>query len=115
MTTGPVSPHAIDFIATCSAIIVTIYFWWENTKGIPESSEKALHIMKLVTVMVVILISWCVYTILLRHSSLLPFPYPRNLHLTTSSLGWLAHSSLPHMFGIIAIFIALGHSVLALT
>jgi len=32
-----------------------------------------------------------------------------------SALGWLAHSSLPHMFGIIAIFIALGHSVLAMS
>src|SRR5437660_1588619 len=115
MTTGPLSPRSIDFIATCFAIIVTIYFWWENTKGIPESSEKALHIMKLVTVMVVILIAWCIYTITLRHSPLPPLPYPRNLHLTAGSLGWLAHSSLPHMFGIVAIFIALGHSVLAMS
>ena len=115
LTTGPLSPRAIDIIASCFAIIVTIYFWWENTKGIPESSEKALHIMKLVTVMVVILIVWCVYTIILRHSALPPWPHPRNLHLTAGSLGWLAHSSLPHMFGIIAIFIALGHSVLAMS
>src|SRR5437016_3650587 len=115
MTTGPLSPRSIDFIATCFAIIVTIYFWWENTKGIPESSEKALHIMKLVTVMVVILIAWCIYTITLRNSPLPPLPYPRNLHLTAGSLGWLAHSSLPHMFGIVAIFIALGHSVLAMS
>src|SRR5882724_10991453 len=115
MTTGPLSPRSIDFIATCFAIIVTIYFWWENTKGIPESSEKALHIMKLVTVMVVILIAWCIYTVTLRHSPLPPLPYPRNLHLTAGALGWLAHSSLPHMFGIVAIFIALGHSVLAMS
>ncbi len=115
LTTSPLSAGAIDIIAICFAVIVTIYFWWENTKGIPESSEKALHIMKLVTVMVVILITWCVYTIVLRHSPLPPFPYPRNLHLTASSLGWLAHSSLPQMFGVIAIFIALGHSVLAMS
>jgi amino acid transporter len=115
LTAGPLSPGTIDIIAAGSAIIVTLYFWWENTKGIPESSEKALHIMKLVTVMVVILIVWCVYTILLRHSSLPPFPYPRNLHLTPASLGWLAHSSLPQMFGVVAIFIALGHSVLAMS
>src|SRR5271154_598239 len=87
-----------DLIATSFAIIVTIYFWWENTKGIPESSEKALHIMKLVTVMVVILIIWCVYTILLRHSSLPPFPTPRNIRLSPSALGWLVHSNLPQMF-----------------
>ena len=71
--------------------------------------------MKLVTVMVVILIGWCIYTVILRHSPLPPFPYPRNIHLTPGALGWLAHSSLPHMFGIIAIFIALGHSVLAMS
>src|SRR5580765_3244475 len=112
---GPLSPRTIDLIAASFAIIITIYFWWENTKGIPESSEKALKIMKLVTVMVVLLIGWCVYTIIVRRPSLPPFPYPSNLHLTAASLGWLAHSSLPHMFGIVAIFIALGHSVLAMS
>ena len=112
---GPLSLGTIDFVSASFAIVVTLYFWWENTKGIPESSEKALHIMKLVTVMVVILITWCIYTALLRHSSLPPFPHPRNLRLSESALGWLAHSSLPHMFGIVAIFIALGHSVLAMS
>jgi amino acid transporter len=112
---GPLSSGSIDFVSASFAVIVTLYFWWENTKGIPESSEKALHIMKLVTVMVVILITWCIYTALLRHSPLPPFPHPRNLRLSESALGWLAHSSLPHMFGIVAIFIALGHSVLAMS
>jgi amino acid transporter len=112
---GPLSTVSIDVISASFAVLVTIYFWWENTKGIPESSEKALHIMKLVTVMVVILITWCIYTALLRHSPLPPFPHPRNLRLSESALGWLAHSSLPHMFGIVAIFIALGHSVLAMS
>jgi len=115
LTTGPLSPRTIDVIAAAFAIVITIYFWWENTKGIPESSEKALKIMKLVTVMVVMLIGWCVYTIAIRHPALPPFPYPRNLHLTAGSLGWLAHSSLPRMFGIVAIFIALGHSVLTMS
>src|SRR6266851_5549573 len=68
-----------------------------------------------VTVMVVMLIAWCLYTIVLRHPALPPLPYPRNLRLSASALGWLAHSSLPHTFGIIAIFIALGHSVLAMS
>jgi amino acid transporter len=63
----------ISRIAATFAIVVTLYFWWENTKGVHESSEKALHIMKLVTVMVVVLIVWCVYTIVLRHSPLPPF------------------------------------------
>jgi amino acid transporter len=112
---GAFSQISIDRIATVFAITVTMYFWWENTKGIPESSEKALHIMKLVTVMVVLLIGWCTYTAFVRHSSLPPWPYPRNINLTKNALGWLANSSLPHMFGIVTIFIALGHSVLAMS
>ncbi|HZV59205.1 MAG TPA: APC family permease, partial [Candidatus Eremiobacteraceae bacterium] len=112
---GPLSDNRIGLIAASFAIVVTIYFWWENTKGVSESSEKALHIMKLVTVMVVLLIAWCIYTVIVRHSVLPPLPTPSNLKLTPSALGWLVHSNLPHMFGIIAIFIALGHSVLAMS
>src|SRR5258708_17852054 len=48
---GPFSESTVAGIATIFAIVVTVYFWWENTKGVAESSEKALHIMKLVTVM----------------------------------------------------------------
>ena len=109
------TPNEVNFIAAGFAIFVTVYFWWENTKGIPESSDKALIIMKLVTVMVVLLIAWCTYTAILRHSALPPWPQVRNLRLSAGALGWLAGSPLPHMFGIIAIFIALGHSVLAMS
>ena len=49
--------------AAAVAITVTLYFWWENIKGVPESSEKALRIMQLTTVMVVVLIAWCGYTL----------------------------------------------------
>src|SRR2546421_3864210 len=112
---GPLASGTISFIAASFAIAVTLYFWWQNTKGVAESSEKALQIMKLVTVMVVMLIVWCGYTIAVRHSPLPPWPYPRNLRLTTSAIGWLAHSSLPHTFGVLAVLIALGHSVLAMS
>jgi len=66
-------------------------------------AKKLCRSMKLVTVMVVMLIVWCGYTIAVRHSPLPPWPYPRNLRLTTSALGWLAHSSLPHTFGVLAV------------
>ena len=71
---GPLAPRSVSIIAAGFAMLVTLYFWWENTKGIPESSEKALHIMKLVTVMVVLLIGWCIYTVIQRHSPLPPMP-----------------------------------------
>src|ERR1700730_9200943 len=112
---GPLAPGTVSLIAAGFAVVVTIYFWWENTKGVSESSEKALHIMKLVTVMVVLLIAWCIYTVIVRHSALPPLPEPRNLKLGPNALGWLAHSRLPPLFCIIAIFLALGHSVLAMS
>ena len=50
----------INSTSAVFAIAVTIYFWWENIKGIPESSGKALRIMYVTTVMVVVMIAWCI-------------------------------------------------------
>ncbi len=111
---GAFAESSINIIAAGFAVAVTLYFWWQNTKGVHESSDKALKIMKLVTVMVVMLIVWCGYTIVVRHSALPPFPYPRNIHLTRGALGWLSHTVFPQI-GVVAIFIALGHSVLAMS
>ena len=33
----------VNMFAAVSAVLVTIYFWWENIKGMHESSGKALH------------------------------------------------------------------------
>src|SRR5260370_11376087 len=73
---GPLASGTISFIAASFAVAVTLYFLWQNTKGVAESSEKALQIMKLVTVMGVMLIASCVYTIAVCHSALPPSPPP---------------------------------------
>jgi len=52
--------------AAIFAIAVTIYFWRKNVIGIHESSQKALRIMQLTTLMVVILIGWCLATMAVR-------------------------------------------------
>src|SRR5271168_1674862 len=104
--------------AATFAIIVTAYFWWYNIKGVSESSHKAMLIMQATTVMVVILIVWCTYTIVLRHPAIPPFPNAHNIRLDKNSMGWLYGSSImgfAHLAGIIAIFIGLGHSVLAMS
>jgi amino acid transporter len=101
--------------AAAFAIAVTLYFWWENIKGIPESSEKALWIMQLTTVMVVALIGWCSYTLLVRGGHLPPAPVPRNILLTKYSLGWLYGSRIPRLITFAAVFVGLGHSVLAMS
>ena len=42
-----------NLFAAGFGVLVTIYFWWSNIKGIHESSGKALRIMQITTVMVV--------------------------------------------------------------
>ncbi len=103
------------FGAALFAIFVTIYFWWYNIKGVHESSQKAMRIMQVTTVMVVILIAWCIYTIWLRHPVLPPIPSPKNLKLEPNAMGWLYGVHFAHLAGILAIFIGLGHSVLAMS
>src|SRR3989440_10549744 len=83
------------------AILVTLFFWWENIKGIPESSEKALRIMYVTTVMVVLLIGWCIYTISVRGAHFPPWPRLSNLVYADDALGWLKNTSLPYTIGLI--------------
>ena len=114
MRTLPMNAGAAVF-----AILVTLYFWWENIKGIPESSEKALRIMYVTTVMVVLMVGWCCYTLWVKGGHLPPWPHLRNITYLTGqhggALGWLRYSSLPYTVGIIGIMIGLGHSVLAMS
>src|SRR6202790_1413288 len=97
------------------AVLVTVYFWWYNIKGVTESSQKAMRIMQITTVMVVILIAWCIYTVWLRHPALPPIPYPKNLKLEPNAMGWLYGVHFAHFAGLLAVFIGLGHSVLAMS
>lgn len=101
--------------AAVFGVLATVYFWWQNVKGIPTSSQKALRIMQLTTVMVVLLIAWCGLTLWMRGGHLPPWPRPANLHFGPDSLGWLRGSGLAQTFGLLGIFIALGHSVLAMS
>ncbi len=97
------------------AVIVTLYFWWENIKGIPESSEKALRIMYITTVMVVIMIGWCGYTLAVRGGHLPPVPRLSTITYSDDAVGWLRYTRLPYTVALVAILIGLGHSVLAMS
>ncbi len=104
-----------NFSAALFAIGVTVYFWWENIKGIHESSGKALRIMYVTTAMVVVMLVWCAYTLWIRGVHLPPWPEPSNLTFSKTALGWLRYTNWPYTIGVIGIFIALGHSVLAMS
>ena len=89
-------------------VLVTIYFWWSNTKGIHESSGKALRIMQITTVMVVAFLIWCPITLLLAGKvTFPPAPIPRNLSFAPEALGWFEGTFWPQI-GAAAIIIAFG-------
>jgi len=105
-----------DYFAAGLAVIVVLYFWWKNTQGIHESSEKAVQIMIITTVMVVILILWCLITILRTPVQLPPTPFSAAgaIPLNKESLGWLNGSFFSHVT-LIILFVGFGHSVLAMS
>jgi len=114
------TPHVnVNWTSVIFALAVTIYFWWQNTKGIHESSEKALQVMKVTTVMVVLLLAWSGITLLKNGYQPVPLPTPGNLNFSSESLGFLKHTDLAQdlarKFGLFGILIALGHSVLAMS
>jgi hypothetical protein len=96
------------------AVIVTLYFWRKNIIGIRESSETALRIMQITTVMVVILIAWCVFTTLAKGFQPVPLPTRVNLKFGSDALGWLKGTAAPQIT-VIAVLIGLGHSLLAMS
>jgi amino acid transporter len=94
---------------------VTIYFWWQNVKGIHESSTKALRIMQVTSVMVVVLILWCGVTLLFQPKvGIPPLPTVENLKFDEHSLGWLSGTVWPTIW-LAAVIIAFGHSLLAMS
>jgi amino acid transporter len=96
------------------AIIVTGYFWWKNIQGIHESSGRALQIMKITTVMVVVLIIWCLITIVKKGAQLPPLPSAADMHRNRESLGWLL-GTWAQKIPLIMLMVGFGHSVLAMS
>jgi len=137
------SVATVNYLAAGIAALITVYFWWRNTRGIHESSDDALRIMYVTTVMVVLLIGWSTFTILTRPNMqrLPPSPAPHNLSFNRDAVGWMPRLlpgafetaeagasqheiSEPHfrlaeragmLIGLIGILMAFGHSFLAMS
>jgi amino acid transporter len=110
-------PYRLDpnSFAAFFGVAVTLYFWWQNVKGIHESSSKALRIMQVTTVMVVALLIWCPITLLLKGEvNWPPAPTPSNLQFNDTSLGWFKDTFWPQI-PFVAMMIAFGHSLLAMS
>ena len=135
-----IDPATVDLLkhwgSVAIAIAITLYFYWQNVKGIHESSEKALKIMMATTVMGVIMLIWCGTTLLIEGpKNSVPMapnlaPKPTAEGMGESPLGFLDHTQvgdkiegLGHpggpnwlsIIGFLGVSIAFGHSILALS
>ncbi len=124
------------------ALAVVFYFYQANVRGIPTSSGKALKIMRVMTVMAVIMITWCLITISVRSDARKVPPWRPDLARKADRegrptinevtgkqedpLGWVAASPLgPELrpesvhwlsaLGALGVLIAFGHSILAMS
>jgi amino acid transporter len=121
------------------ACLVTLYFFRKNLIGIHESSDKALKIMLATTAMVVVVFVWCGITLAVDgpKNSLLHEPSLAPKHnysatdpddaaevdptgfLSGTALGRQLHglsgSDWLSLVGLIGLFIAFGHSILAMS
>jgi len=104
----------INHFAAAFAALVTVYFWWQNVKGIHESSQRAIQIMRITTVMVVLLIVWCLITIFKTGAHLPPLPRTEGIPHTKESLGWLLNTWAAKI-PLILLMVGFGHSVLAMS
>jgi amino acid transporter len=102
------------FSAVFGALVV-IYFWRKNIQGIHESSQKAVQIMIITTVMVVMLIVWCLITVFRVPIQMPPNPlHPGMIPLNHESMGWLDGTWISHLM-LVVLFVGFGHSVLAMS
>ena len=104
----------MNYTAAAFAAAVTIYYWWQNIKGIENSSGKAMQVMQITTVMVAILFLWGGYSIFVRGVHLPPAPIPSHLKFSDDALGFLKGRGLP-IVGLFGILMAFGHSILAMS
>jgi amino acid transporter len=104
-------PHPVNLLTVLLAIAITLYFWRANLKGMHESSDKALRIMQLTTVMGILIIVWSAITLAHHHDNLQAPP----IHpvFTGDSEGWLA--GFPRIVATLGIMVAFGHSLLAMS
>jgi amino acid transporter len=103
-----------NYFAAGFAVLIVLYFWWKNTEGLHESSGRALQIMVITTVMVVILIAWCVITLLHHPAPLPPGPAQAPFPQTKETFGWLTGTVFSRLTAVL-LFIGFGHSVLAMS
>lgn len=98
-------------ISVVFGLLVTVYFWRQNVKGIEESSSKSAKIIAFSLAVCFLLAIWSFITIGLRGAHM----PPAALSFSPESLGWAGHIDWMKTIGLVGMFMAFGHSVLALS
>jgi amino acid transporter len=96
------------------AALWTMLLWWRNTRGIQDSSDRALRIVQIVAAVAIALFLACAWTLLRRPAELPPGPSPSNLAFSSAALGWLEGTRWIRTIGLLGVLVAFGHSVLAI-
>lgn len=104
-----------DILAMAVAVGIVLYFWWENVKGMEESSDKAMKIFIITSIMGATVLIWGLLTLLLKDEPILSKLPPFELKLSDEAYGWLKDFDWAKSIGIISVMIAFGHSLLALS
>ena len=104
-----------DILAMAVAISIVVYFWWENLKGIEESSEKALRIFIITAIMGAMVLIWGALTLYLKDEPFFSKLPPFEIKLTDEAYGWLKDFDWAKSLGILSVMIAFGHTLLALS
>lgn len=93
------------------SLAVTAYFWRQNIRGMEESSDKAVQIMRLMGFAAVVLVGWGAWTIYVRRPELPP------LHPTFSEegLGFLHGMDHARLLGSLGLMLAFGHAFLGMS
>ena len=100
-----------NWIAVGAAVLVELYFWRNNLVGIEESSEKALRIFQISSVLAVMLFVWSIVTIIVRGAHLPSF----TVQLSPEALGWLKGVDWLRTIGLVGVVVGMGHSILAVS
>lgn len=104
-----------NIVSIVVALVIILYFYWENVKGIEESSDKALKIFIITAIMGVIILVWGIYTLYSKPEPILTHFPPLKLELSEEAYGWLKDFDWVKSIGLISVLIAFGHTLLALS
>jgi amino acid transporter len=100
-----------DGFAVVFAVSVTLYFWRQNIRGIEESSEKSVTIMKLFSGTAAILLAWGAWTLWSRGPALPPVAPA----FSEEGLGFLHGTDPARLVGALGLVLAFGHAFLGMS